>query len=602
MTSFPICCIIIYNAIKCCYVLEENIVKSIKSKFILIFTPFITLIIISICLSGYIKSNAILESVISTQSEKSLISNTKVLKSFVDYEHGELTLSNGELIDSKGKNIKGNYTAVDNLNSQLENIGTIFVKTGTDFVRISTNIKNENGTRAEGTKLDPESESYKKLSNGENYVGRATILNKDYEASYMPILDSSNNIIGAYFVGLSTESITAMASEGTYELLLLFLFTGIISLIILVILILKVSGTITKNLKKIVHFSHKLKDLNVSEDVPEELLTIPDEVGSIAKSLNVVVKNFRTFMEGADSLASDVTNFSQELLTNINEVHSTADEISNVVVQIADGASNQAKNTESGASKVTDLGDCIEDTRNNISSLNEIMARVGDLKNHGIEIVTVLQTQNKDSNKAVSLITNVIQDTNYKAKEIQEASEMIKEIAEQTNLLALNAAIEAARAGQDGKGFAVVADEVRKLAEESNKFTEEIQKVINELTVGCENAVSTMDKMEKTMKNQNSSIDTTASTFNGISTSIEESVATLKNLNLSSNLMEDRKNTIVDVIENLSAIAEENAASTEEVAASVQEQTATISEFNNSISKMVDIATELQDNISKFKY
>ena len=54
------------------------------------------------------------------------------------------------------------------------------------------------------------------------------------------------------------------------------------------------------------------------------------------------------------------------------------------------------------------------------------------------------------------------------------------------------------------------------------------------------------------------------------------------------------------MVENLSAIAEENAATTEEASASVDTQVQSISDISSASENLAHIATELQDEVSKF--
>ncbi len=67
------------------------------------------------------------------------------------------------------------------------------------------------------------------------------------------------------------------------------------------------------------------------------------------------------------------------------------------------------------------------------------------------------------------------------SNEISSTIGVITDIADETNLIALNAAIEAARAGEHGRGFAVVADKIRELAEVSLSNAQNISDVLKNI-------------------------------------------------------------------------------------------------------------------------
>ena len=192
--------------------------------------------------------------------------------------------------------------------------------------------------------------------------------------------------------------------------------------------------------------------------------------------------------------------------------------------------------------------------------------------------------------------------TNESAEKIERASLMIKSIAEQTNLLALNAAIEAARAGEAGRGFAVVAEEIRKLAEQSSEFTEEISAIILDLTNKTEHGVSKMEDVSKIVESQNLSVKDTNEKFEGIAQALKRMEGLIEDVISSGKTMEEKKNFITGIMENLSAISQESAAGTEEASASVEEQTATMTEIANASEELANLAKEMQESISRFKY
>ena len=278
-----------------------------------------------------------------------------------------------------------------------------------------------------------------------------------------------------------------------------------------------------------------------------------------------------------------------------------SEEVTKTITEIARGASEQAQDTEAAATNVLVMGNLLEENNDYINQVSHAALEIEMRKEEGFSILKDLVKKTEDNNAAAQTVFNIIMDNNKSAENIEKASIMIQSIASQTNLLALNAAIEAARAGEAGKGFAVVADEIRKLAEESSLFTKEIKNIMSELKNKSQNAVNTMIKVKEIVGAQGESVKQTEKKFDLIAKAVEKTNGIISDLTNSSNLLNENKDKILGLMENLSAVTEENAAGTQEVSASIEVQAASAEEIAISSEKLSQIGFELSVLVNKFK-
>lgn len=139
--------------------------------------------------------------------KKHVENNINLTMKYINASYGTLTQGDGTLLDSEGNSIEGRFEVVDSILEDLGDESTIFVKVNDDFKRISTNIMSDKGERVIGTFLGNDHNAYKKLINGELYIGEASILGKRYYTAYQPIKDKNNNVIGLLFIGTPTKTL-----------------------------------------------------------------------------------------------------------------------------------------------------------------------------------------------------------------------------------------------------------------------------------------------------------------------------------------------------------------------------------------------------------
>ena len=378
------------------------------------------------------------------------------------------------------------------------------------------------------------------------------------------------------------------------------MFVSLFALLMGVLITYFVGNMIVKPIVPVVEKAKVLAALDLREDMSEKALSAKDEMGDLSRALQSIIDSFRDMIRKVNESSHEVATSSKQLLASAEQSAMTAEEVSKTVEEIAKGASEQAVNTEDGSSKAAALGESIEVNNKFLVQLNESSLQVAEIVEFGMSEMEKLMKITEESTASVKEIAEIIQLTNRSAGNIGQASAMISNIADQTNLLALNAAIEAARAGEAGRGFAVVAEEIRKLAEQSATSTKAIDQTVLELQKNAANAVKTMERVVGITGEQSSTVSSSKDMYSAIESATKFSIEYTEHLNESGKVMMKMKESILDALQNLTAISEENSASTEEASASMEEQSASIQEIAGASENLARLSDELREIIKQF--
>ena len=429
----------------------------------------------------------------------------------ISQEYGQLRLINGELIDSQGNSIRHDFRVVDEISSRLGVQATIFMRENNDFLRIATSIVDNNGRRVVDTFLGADHMAFNCIQAGNNYIGMAVILGRDFLTAYQPLFaPDSREVIGSLFIGIELSEIDEFIIETRNTQILTIAISAIIILLLSIISITLVCRVIL--LKPIREVMGGLKSLSEGDLTKELLVTNNDETGEMVDSINYTRKKLSELVTNIRKEADSLTKVGVELSSNMTETAAAMNEISANIQSIKTRMLNQ------GAS-VTQTNATMENVTANINKLNDLVEKQSTTVSQGsaaieemvANIDSVTQTLRKNAenvddlkeaselgSKSLDTVTEDIQEIARESEGLLEINAVMQNIASQTNLLSMNAAIEAAHAGDAGRGFAVVADEIRKLAESSSEQSKTIGNVLKKMKSSIDKiTLSTYDVSKK---------------------------------------------------------------------------------------------------------
>lgn len=502
--------------------------------------------------------------------------------------------------DSQGIVKKGDFTITGNntyVDDMLEK-GNVYTTFFYGDERIITSIKDDSGERIIGTKASEEIANLV-IKEGKDYFTDHVMVNGEaFFGYYIPVKQpQSGETIGMFFTGVPSAevqhviyNITAIISAVIIGILL---FTLLIAFILVM--------SMTNDLKHTVLQLDQLSEGSLKIEEDKKRRKRQDEIGEILKATLKLRNSFSNIITNITETTHVLSSASEKLEEIATQTTQTMHGIERAASDIAEGASSQAVSTEDASRHIGIMGGNIENTVSAVENMKKNTAVMETSSREALNTLEGLNQINTKTQTAIDAIYKQTRETNLFAQKIEEATNVISSIAEETNLLSLNASIEAARAGESGRGFAIVADQIKKLAELSNESAKQIGEIIHTLILNSDKAVEIMEDVKTVIGVQNENLEKTKTSFHVVHSGIGQSISEFNRISEMVLQLDGARKTITDILNNLSAVSEENSASTQETSASIEEFAATLNDIGTEVAVLRKLAGTLKQHIQIFQ-
>lgn len=329
--------------------------------------------------------------------------------------------------------------------------------------------------------------------------------------------------------------------------------------------------------------------------IQREVSQLLVEVSDVARG-NLTVETHPDMIrdETLGSIASSFNYMVTQLRAIVSDVNETTNAVTSASTGIAERSSNLALISTSNSQRITETANALDEMVLSMQDVNENArlsssvaaeargnAEAGAQAMH--ETIEALQAMRDQIQEAGRTVTRL----GESSQEIGQTVQIISQIARQTNTLALNASIQAARSGEHGRGFAVVAEEVRKLAERAASATRQIETMVKTIQADTDEAVTAMTIGSRQVAEGVDLAGRTGSRLGEIDAVI---------------------NRLGELIDTMSAAAEEQAATAVELAqamrsvsTSTAESTESTQDAAESATMLARLAERLRDSVAVFR-
>ena len=384
---------------------------------------------------------------------------------------------------------------------------------------------------------------------------------------------------------ISLDNAVVQSTQSVKNSALLIMIVSLLaSAVVLLFITIVISRSIDSNVKSFRKSLDKIAQGRIGIRVKQNR---KDEFSQFGESINKFLDTLQHIIVDLQNMSNVLSDKGIELEDKANKTQSATENISSALSDISHGATAQAGDIEDSSQQIIGMCDNISNIIKSVGQLSETSEQMNRNSSEASNIVKELADTSDMTSAAFDKIAAQIIKTNESVVKIQEAVDLIASIASQTNLLSLNASIEAARAGEAGRGFAVVASEIQKLAEQTNTSAGIIDTIIVTLSQESEETVRSINDVTTMIQDQKQKLEETQDKFKAVNEGIKSTDREMNGVLSQADDCSKAGEHAVDLMTNLSAIAEENAASTEQTSASM-------AELDSGTSSLADTARELK--------
>lgn len=199
---------------------------------------------------------------------------------------GVLLNRNFEIVD------KIKATVFQNLEYKGKDIGTATLML--DDLRIATNVRNQDGSRAIGTRVS-EDVYNRVIRQGEPFVGRAFVVNHWYITAYEPIKDLGGRIIGILYVGVLEQKYVDLRQRAVLVFLTITLFGAFVAMALAYLISRKISLSVRELACASEQVAHGNLDVRVEVHSHDELHELAEAFNYMAEALRKRDEKLREF-------------------------------------------------------------------------------------------------------------------------------------------------------------------------------------------------------------------------------------------------------------------------------------------------------------------